>query len=154
MLVLELELRQFDGSVYTRVAQVNLIGIPWLAGATLIPAMLCAALSVILTIRRPGPARWWALAALILLLIVFTISSAVNVQITAAEGRWNVSSPPLDWRVQRDRWQVAHAVRTAASIAAFLCLSMLAFAGRRGDATDPQRGTRCAPVGPDAGLPE
>lgn len=154
LLVLELELRQFDGSVYTRVAQVNLIGIPWLAGATLIPAMLCAALSVILTIRRPGPARWWALAALILLLIVFTISSAVNVQITAAEGRWNVSSPPLDWRVQRDRWQVAHAVRTAASIAAFLCLSMLAFAGRRGDATDPQRGTRCAPVGPDAGLPE
>nr|WP_227985235.1 anthrone oxygenase family protein [Nocardia spumae] len=127
LMVLEAELRRFDGSVYTRVAQVNLIGIPWLAGATLIPATLCAAVLVIVTIRRPGRARWWASSALLLLLTVFIISSAVNVQITAAEGRWDLLSPPPDWAVQRDHWQIAHAIRTAASVAAFLCLSVLTF---------------------------
>ncbi|WP_245713986.1 DUF1772 domain-containing protein [Nocardia vaccinii] len=131
LLVLELELRRFDGSVYTQVAQINLIGIPWLSGATLIPAMLCATLSVVVTIRRPGAAKWWALSALMLLLTVFAISSAINVQITAAEGRWTVGAPPADWAVQRDHWQVAHAIRTIAATVAFVCLNVLAVSGRR-----------------------
>ena len=35
---------------------------------------------------------------------------------------WDVKAPPADWASVRDRWQLAHAVRTCAAVLAFGCL--------------------------------
>ncbi|HEY1179210.1 MAG TPA: DUF1772 domain-containing protein, partial [Phytomonospora sp.] len=117
VLILELSLRGFDGSAYTQVRLVELDALDILAVVTLGPALLATALVVFRTFRTDG--RWLPVTALLLLISVFVLTLVVNLPINADQLDWSVASPPADWTATRDRWQVAHAVRTVAGVAAF-----------------------------------
>jgi hypothetical protein len=62
--------------------------------------------------------------------VVFATSLLVNVPINTDQLTWNVQAPPADWASVRDRWQIAHAVRTGAAVLAFGCLSAAVMANR------------------------
>ncbi|GAA3522623.1 DUF1772 domain-containing protein [Aeromicrobium panaciterrae] len=122
ILVLELSLRRFDASVYTQVRQVELVRMDALATGTLLPTVIAAIVLVCVGLRRGGAGLGLTSAALVLLLIVFVTTVTINLPINADQLDWSVARPPADWATDRDRWQVAHAVRTAAAALAFGCL--------------------------------
>jgi uncharacterized membrane protein len=124
VLVLEYSLRSFDGTVYTQVRLVELDSLDKLAVATLLPALVATAVLVYRSFRTNT--RWLTVAALALLLLVFGLTLAVNLPINADQLHWNVQSPPADWTHLRDRWQIAHAVRTVAAVLAFVVLAVAA----------------------------
>jgi uncharacterized membrane protein len=130
VLVLEASLRRFPASVYTQVRLVELVHLGDLATVLLPAALLATASLVVVTIARPGPTRWLALAALGLLLVTFFISALVNVPINTDQQSWSVLAPPTDWASVRDRWQVAHLVRTITAVSAFIALVVAAIAQR------------------------
>jgi uncharacterized membrane protein len=123
VLVLESTLRSLDGAVYTQVRQVELVRLDDLASATLIPTLIATALLVAFAARRRGPVFWLTLTALVLLVTVFATSLLFNIPINHDQVTWNVQAPPPDWANVRDRWQIAHAVRTGAALLAFGFLS-------------------------------
>lgn len=122
ILVLELSLRRFDASVYTQVRQVELVRMDTLAMATLLPTAIAAVVLVCVGLKRGSPGLGLASTALALLLVVLVTTVVVNLPINADQLDWSVARPPADWASDRDRWQVAHAVRTAAAALAFVCL--------------------------------
>lgn len=116
VLVLENSLRGFDGSVYTQVRLVELDSLDKLASATLIPAMIT---TVVLAIRVKGIDRRVVLSAVAFLVVVFVTTFVINLPINSDQASWSVQNPPSDWSSVRDRWQLAHAIRTAAAVLAF-----------------------------------
>lgn len=116
VLVLENSLRGFDASVYAQTRLVELDSLDKLASATLIPAMIT---TVVLAIRARGNDRRVVLVAIALLVIVFATTFAINLPINSDQTAWSVQNPPSDWASVRDRWQVAHAIRTVAAVLAF-----------------------------------
>jgi hypothetical protein len=50
---------------------------------------------------------------------VFATTLAINLPINSDQSSWSVQNPPADWAAVRDRWQVAHLIRTAAALLAF-----------------------------------
>jgi uncharacterized membrane protein len=122
VLVLEFSLRRFPASVYTQVRQVELAHLDDLATVLLPTALLATATLVVVTIARPGRTRWLALTALVLLLATFIISLLVSVPINTDQQGWSVLAPPSDWARVRDRWQIAHLVRTTTAVCAFITL--------------------------------
>ena len=122
ILVLELSLRKFDASVYTQVRKVELVRMDTLATATLIPAIIGTALVIAVGLKWGRPGLGLSSAALGLLLVVLVTTVVVNLPINSDQLDWSVARPPSDWASDRDRWQVAHAVRTVAAGVAFLCL--------------------------------
>jgi uncharacterized membrane protein len=127
VLVLENSLRGYGADVYTQVRHVELDSLDTLATATLIPALITTA---ILVVRARGRRRL-PVVALILLLVVLGTSIAVNLPINADQADWAVQNPPADWAVIRDRWQLAHLVRTIAALSAFGTLSWAALGPAR-----------------------
>ncbi|SEP47025.1 protein of unknown function [Amycolatopsis saalfeldensis] len=121
VLVLELSMRTADGAVYTEVRHVELIGLDVLATVLLIPAAVATAIVAAARFPLGGAARWLPVFALLLLVSVFVLTFAVNLPINAAQHSW--ATPPPDWAAIRDRWQLAHAVRTVAAVLAFGCLT-------------------------------
>ena len=126
VLVLELSLRSFDGSVYTQTQQITLLALPALATVLLFPAIIATAILTALHARTRDRVFWLAVAALTLLGVALVVTLSVNVPINLAEAGWAVSSPPADWAATRDRWQVGHAVRTGAALVAFGSLALAA----------------------------
>jgi uncharacterized membrane protein len=126
VLTIELTLRDFDASVYTQVRLVELVRLDDLAAATLIPAMLATVVLVLVAARTRGRTFWLTLTALAFLVLVFATSLLVNVPINNDQLAWIVQAPPADWASVRDRWQIAHAVRTVAAVLAFGLLSTAA----------------------------
>ncbi len=122
VLILEASLRRFPASVYTQVRQVELAHLDDLATVLLPAALLATATLVVVTIARPGRTRWLALTALVLLLATFIISMLVSVPINTDQQGWSVLAPPSDWAGVRDRWQIAHLVRTTTAVCAFITL--------------------------------
>ena len=122
VLILEASLRRFPASVYTQVRQVELAHLDDLATVLLPAALLATATLVVVTIARPGRTRWLALTALVLLLATFIISLLVSVPINTDQQGWSVLAPPSDWARVRDRWQMAHLVRTTTAVLAFTIL--------------------------------
>ncbi|MGW7683894.1 anthrone oxygenase family protein [Kribbella sp. NPDC054772] len=116
VMVLELSLRSFGASVYTQVRLVELDSLDKLASVTLIPAIVT---TVALAIWGRGNGRRFVLVALALLVLVFVLTLAINLPINADQASWSVQHPPADWADVRDRWQVAHAIRTVAAVVAF-----------------------------------
>ena len=122
VLVLENSLRAYDSAIYTQVRLVELDSLDKLASATLIPALVSTLIITVIRMRARGNDRWLLLAAVALLVVVFVVTLAVNLPINADQANWSVQSPPSDWASVRDRWQVAHLIRTLAAISAFTCL--------------------------------
>jgi len=122
VLVIESTLRSFDAAIYTQVRKVELVHLDDFASATLVPALITTAILVVFTARRRERAFWLTLTGLLLLVVVFLTSLLVNVPINHDQLSWNVQAPPPDWASVRDRWQIAHAVRTVAALLAFGCL--------------------------------
>jgi hypothetical protein len=120
VLVLENSLRGYGAAVYTQVRQVELDSLDTLASVTLIPAIVT---TVLLALRTRGNDRRLVLAALALLALVFVTSLAINLPINGDQAGWSVQSPPADWASIRDRWQLAHLIRTLAAILAFASLT-------------------------------
>lgn len=73
-------------------------------------------------------ARWLTVTALALMLTVVVTTVAFNVPINNDQLGWDVQAPPADWADVLNRWQIAHAVRTAAAALALGCLSVEATA--------------------------
>jgi uncharacterized membrane protein len=126
VLVLESALRSFGGSVYTQVRQVELDGLDRLAAATLIPATVATAIVVVLGFRGRIRSRWLTLGALALMALIFVVTLAVNLPINGDQVAWSTHAPPADWADVRDRWQLAHVVRTVAAVLAFGLLAAAA----------------------------
>ncbi|MFC8076399.1 anthrone oxygenase family protein [Streptomyces sp. NPDC057307] len=146
VLVLELSLRGFDGSVYTQVRQVELRRLDDLASATLLPALLTTALLAATTFRARGRTFWLTSTAFALLLTVLVTTLAFNLPINADQLDWTAQAPPADWTRVRDRWQIAHAVRTASAVLAFGLLTVAAAGTAR--TRVPDGATASDPAGP------
>ncbi|QNE17916.1 DUF1772 domain-containing protein [Kribbella qitaiheensis] len=134
VLVLEKSLRAYDGSVYTQVRKVELDSLDRLASVTLIPALVSTLILAVLTFRARGNDRWFLIAGIALLVVVFAVSLAVNLPINADQADWSVQSPPSDWATVRNHWQLAHVIRTVSAIGAFgslLAAGLTRTAGRR-----------------------
>ena len=71
------------------------------------------------------------LAPLVLLLVVFMVTVVINLPINADQRDWSIANPPSDWASDRDYWQAAHAVRTAAAVLAYGCLLVASGVHRR-----------------------
>lgn len=137
ILVLELSLRRFDGGVYAQTQQVTLVALPVLATVLLFPSIIATGALAVANVRSRDRRLWLTVAALVLLLVALVVTLTVNVPINLAEGAWDPASPPEDWPVARDRWQIGHAVRTAAALLAFASL-VVAHPHRRAVATAPR----------------
>jgi uncharacterized membrane protein len=121
--ILELALRRLDGREYTLVRQAEHDYFPWYLGATLGPTLVAMAMLVVLARRAGSPALRPAAAALVLLVLALVVSFAVNAPINIQQIGWNAQAPPADWASVRDRWQIAHGVRTLFCVIAFGCLA-------------------------------
>ncbi|MFF1717983.1 anthrone oxygenase family protein [Streptomyces sviceus] len=138
VLVLELSLRGFDRHVYTQVRHVELDSLDKLAVVTLLPALITTAVLLASAFRQGGRTSWRTLTALALLLAILALTLVINMPINADQLDWSVQAPPADWASVRDRWQIAHGVRTGAAV--------LAFGALIADATrDPHQATPAAP---------
>ncbi|MFF3850281.1 anthrone oxygenase family protein [Streptomyces sp. NPDC002328] len=140
VLVLELSLRGFDSTVYTQVRLVELDSLDKLAVATLLPALIATAVLVYQTYRTNT--RWPTVAALALLVLVLGLTLTVNLPINSDQLRWNAQSPPSDWTNVRDRWQIAHAVRTVAAVLAFTALALATSLPRTRRSSPPNTSAR------------
>jgi uncharacterized membrane protein len=130
VLVLELALRGLSGPEYVRVRQAEYAPFTWFIGALLVPTLVAVAVLAHRARRERGPALRPVAWALALLLLALLVSLVVNGPINVQQAGWDVQAPPADWARVRDRWQIAHAVRTVALIGAFCCLSTAAAGGQ------------------------
>lgn len=128
VLVLETSLRGYGASVYTQVRLVELDSLDKLAAVTLIPAFVT---TVLVAVRSQGRGRRAVLAAVVLLAVVFMTTFVVNLPINSDQLSWSVQQPPSDWASVRDRWQLAHLVRTVAAVVAFGVLLSQQVVGNR-----------------------
>ncbi|MDT5193796.1 MAG: hypothetical protein QOH20_550 [Mycobacterium sp.] len=123
VLVFEASLRSYGATVYTQVRLIELAHLDDLATGLLVPAMLGSAALALALIRRRDGGRWLALTAVLLLLVTIVISVSISVPINTAQLSWSVVAPPADWSAVRDRWQLAHVVRTTTAVLAFVLLT-------------------------------
>jgi quinol-cytochrome oxidoreductase complex cytochrome b subunit len=136
VLVLELALRELDGSAYVAVRHAEYDYFTWFIGLVFLPTIVTVVMFVITTYKAHSPLRRPALLALGLIVVAIAITLAVNGPINVEQLSWSTQSPPADWAAVRDRWQIAHAVRTLALILALVALSAPATARRTGHSTD------------------
>jgi uncharacterized membrane protein len=120
VLVLELALRRLDGPRYVEVRHAEFGWFTGFIGIVFVPTLVAVAAFAVLA-RRRGGSRPVA-AALVLLLAAVVVTVVVNGPINVEQLAWDAQAPPADWADVRDRWQLAHAVRTAAIVAALCCL--------------------------------
>ncbi|MEU6259883.1 anthrone oxygenase family protein [Streptomyces sp. NPDC047043] len=118
VLFLELALRRLSGPEYVRVRQAEFTVFTRFIGAVFVPTLIAVAMLALQERRRPVARRPEAVA-LALLLLALAISLAVNGPINVEQLSRHAQTPPADWAQLHDRWQIAHAVRTAAIALAF-----------------------------------
>jgi uncharacterized membrane protein len=123
VLVLELALRRLNGQEYARVRQAEFAFFTPFIGAVLLSTLVAVAMLVIHARKTHSITLRSAVIVLVLLLLALLVSLAVNGPVNVEQLSWNVQAPPADWARIRDRWQIAHAVRTVAIVLAFGYLS-------------------------------
>lgn len=141
VLFLELALRRLTGPEYVRVRQAEYAPFTWFIGALLVPTLVAVVILVRQARKGHGPALRPVAWALVLLLVALVVSLVVNGPVNVEQMDWNVQAPPGDWARVRDRWQIAHAVRTVALVLAFACLTTAQDTGS-GLRVHEERGTR------------
>ena len=122
VLVLELALRRLDGPGYVAVRQAEYDYFTWFIGAVSVPTIIALVTLVMVAYKARSSVLRPALIALGLVLVAIVITLIVNGPINIEQLRWNSQAPPTDWQHVRDRWQIAHALRTLALVLALLCL--------------------------------
>lgn len=122
VLIVELALRRLGGPEYVQVRHAEFDFFVWFVGVIFVPALIAVVLLVILT--RHGPAFRPAAVALVLLVLALVITFVINGPINVEQLGWDAGVPPADWASVRDRWQVAHAARTIASVLALGALTV------------------------------
>jgi uncharacterized membrane protein len=122
VLVLELALRRLNGQEYARVRQAEFAFFTPFIGAVFLPTLVAVAMLVIHARKTHSITLRPAVIALALLLLALLLSLAVNgpINVTA---ELECAGSPADWARIRDRWQIAHAVRTLAIVLALGYLS-------------------------------
>jgi anthrone oxygenase-like protein len=120
VLVLELALRRLPGPQYVEVRHAEFGWFTWFVGVVFLPTLVAVTTLAALA-RRRGGARA-ATAALVLLLLAVVVTALVNGPINVEQLAWNAQAPPADWASVRDLWQVTHAMRTVAIVAALGCI--------------------------------
>jgi uncharacterized membrane protein len=91
--------------------------------ATVMPVLMIStgalSLIVVILLFRDGatPAAWLALAALVSLVAVTTVTLAVEVPIDNKVKTWTTATLPADWEQIRSRWANFHTLRTFLSLA-------------------------------------
>ena len=123
VLVLELALRRLDGPAYVAARQAEYDYFTWFIGIVAVATLVTVTMLVVATYRAHSPLRRPALLALGLIVVAIAITLAVNGPINIEQLAWNAQSPPQEWAHIRDRWQIAHAVRTLALAGALVALS-------------------------------
>ncbi len=121
VLCVEVTLRGVGPDVYTIVEQVKHANLNVLAAATIVPTLASGALLLVLAREPRGWAFALTLVGLLCAVVALTITLLVNVPINAAQLAWSPQAPPADWAAIRDRWQLAHTLRTTAAIAGLSC---------------------------------
>ncbi|MEU1543664.1 anthrone oxygenase family protein [Actinacidiphila glaucinigra] len=125
-LVLELALRRLGGTAYVEVRQAEHAYFPWYIGAIFVPTLVAVVMLVLLARKDGSPALRPAAAALALLVLSLVVTFAVNAPINIDQIGWDAQAPPADWASIRDRWQIAHAVRTVMIVIALGCIGAAA----------------------------
>ena len=131
VLFLELALRDLNGPEYVRVRQAEYAPFTWFIGVLIVPTFVAVVLLALRARRERGPELPLLAWALGLILVALVVTLAVNGPINVEQTHWSAHAPPGDWARVRDRWQIAHAVRTVALGLAFGCLSTAALDRRR-----------------------
>jgi uncharacterized membrane protein len=131
VLFLELALRDLNGPEYVRVRQAEYAPFTWFIGVLIVPTFVAVVLLALRARRERGPELPLLASALGLILVALVVTLAVNGPINVEQTDWSAHAPPGDWARVRDRWQIAHAVRTVALVLAFGCLSTAALDRRR-----------------------
>ena len=131
VMVLELSMRDLGASAYTQVRHVELDRLDTLATVTLVATTVATIVLVCIGLRWGRPGLGLQSVALVMLLVVFMATVVINLPINADQRDWSIGNPPSDWAGDRDRWQVAHAVRTVAAVLAYGCLLVASGAHRR-----------------------
>ena len=87
------------------------------------PFMLLPVLASTVAIMLCRTSVFWTLNALGLALSLATIGITVgiNAPLNRRFASWSPDALPSGWQSYVDRWNVAHSVRTATAVAAFLC---------------------------------
>ena len=123
VLVLELALRRLNGQEYARVRQAEFAFFTPFIGALLLATLVAVAMLVMHTRKTHSTTLRPAIIALALLLVALLVSLTVNGPVNVEQLSWNTQALPADWARIRDRWQIAHAVRTLAILLALSYLS-------------------------------
>jgi uncharacterized membrane protein len=94
--------------------------------AVLLPLSLVAALVTLAWLWPTGrtPAFWWTAAGFALMVAALVITLAVEVPIDNKIQAWTAATLPGDWRSIQSRWELWHTVRTFASIAALVAVTL------------------------------
>jgi len=109
---------------YVRVMQglIKAADIPPVAPAPIMIGLIAGGIAAWRLRRGGGSAYRLALAGfLVLLLGAFVVTMAGNLPLNMAILKWDPAAPPADWAAARDRWHNFSIVRTAASVASFVC---------------------------------
>ncbi len=91
--------------------------------ATVMPALMIStgvvSLIMVILLFRHGATTpaWLALAALVALVAVITVTLAVEVPIDNKTKTWTTATLPADWEQIRSRWANFHTLRTFLSLA-------------------------------------
>jgi uncharacterized membrane protein len=90
----------------------------------LMPASLISSvvLLILLARRRRDAVFYLTVASFVLMIGALVITLVVNVPIDNDIARWTPNTLPADWTAIRDRWELFHALRTTASVAALGCV--------------------------------
>ncbi|WP_319114753.1 anthrone oxygenase family protein [Streptomyces sp. MI02-2A] len=90
----------------------------WYIGAVTVPTLVAVVMLVLHARRAHSAVLRPSVVALVLLLLALLVTLVVNGPVNVQESDWNALTPPADWARVRDRWQIAHAVRTVAIVLA------------------------------------
>jgi uncharacterized membrane protein len=94
--------------------------------AILLPLSLLSALVTLALLwpHRHAAAFWWLAAGFLLMLAALVITLAVEVPIDNQIEAWTVATLPGNWRSIQSRWELWHTIRTFASIAAVITVTV------------------------------
>jgi uncharacterized membrane protein len=105
------------------------LGVPM---ALLLPLSLLSALVTLVLLRLGDRAAafWWLLAGFLLMVAALVVTLAVEVPIDNQIQTWTAATLPGDWRSIQSRWELFHTIRTFASIAAVIAVTVSAVVTR------------------------